>query len=85
MKLATNEIRIARHWQQMAITTADQARFLTIARYLGEMPATTTYMVSVMLRDNCQTARNDLRRMEKMGYVVADSNGSNSIRWSLKP
>lgn len=83
--LTENEIRIAKDWQTMAIDSGEQAQFLKIARYLGELPATTTYMVSLHMRESCSIIRGDLRRMEKLGYVVADSNGSNNICWSLKP
>ncbi|CRM73239.1 MULTISPECIES: hypothetical protein [Pseudomonas] len=83
--LSENEIRIKKDWQMAAITTVDEARYIKIARYLGELPATTTYMVSLHLRESCDLVRRDLRRMEKHGYVVADSNGSNNICWSLKP
>ncbi len=77
--------RIGADHLQLAITTLEHNKYLKIAGYLGDSPATTTWMVSVMLRNSCQETRNNLRRMEKMGYVIADSNGSNSIRWRLKP
>lgn len=83
--LIENEIRIAKDWQMMAIDSGEQAQFLKIARYFGESRATTTYMVSLHMRESCSITRGDLRRMEKLGYVVADSNGSNNICWSLKP
>lgn len=83
--LSENEIRISKDWQMAAITSADKFRFLKIARYLGESPATSTYMVSRHLRESCDLVRRDLKRMEKRGYVVADSNGSNNICWRLKP
>lgn len=83
--LTDNEIRITKDWQTMAVTTAEQAQYLKIARYLGDSPATTTYMVGLHMREDCSIIRRDLRRMEKLGYVVADSNGSNNICWSLKP
>ncbi len=79
------EIRIAKDWQTLAVTTRQQARYLAIARYLGDSPATTTYMVGLHMREACSIIRGDLRRMEKLGYVLADSNGSNSICWRLKP
>ena len=83
--LEENEIRIAKDWQTMTVTTTEQAQYLKIARYLGDSPATTTYMVGLHMREACPVVRRDLRRMEKLGYVVADSNGSNNICWSLKP
>lgn len=83
--LSENEYRIGKDWQIAAITSADKFQFLKIARYLGESPATSTYMVSLHLRESCDLVRRDLKRMEKLGYVVADSNGSNNIWWRLKP
>ncbi|MBJ2206160.1 hypothetical protein JFT33_06125 [Pseudomonas carnis] len=83
--LTENEIRIAKDWQAMTVTTNEQAQYLKIARYLGDSPATTTYMVGLHIREACSVVRRDLRKMEKLGYVVADSNGSNNICWSLKP
>lgn len=83
--LVENEIRIAKDWQSMAITTAEQARYLKIARYLGGSAGTSTYIVSRHLREACSVVRRDLRKMEKLGYVAAESNGSNNIHWSLKP
>lgn len=79
------ETRIARDWQMMNVTTNEQAQYLKIARYLGDSPATTTYMVGLHMREACSIIRGDLRRMEKLGYVLADSNGSNNICWRLKP
>ncbi|MBP5120972.1 hypothetical protein [Pseudomonas protegens] len=83
--LSKNEYRIGKDWQMAAITSADKYRFLRIARYLGNLPATTTYMVSLHFQENCDFVRRDLKRMEKNGYVVSDSNGSNNICWRLKP
>lgn len=83
--LTDNEIRIAKDWQTMAIDSGEQAQFLKIARYLGEARATSTYMVSLHMRESCSIIRGDLRRMEKLGYVTADSNGSNNICWALRP
>ena len=83
--LANNEVRIAKDWQMMTITTGEQAQYLKIARYLGEAPATTTYMVGLHMRESCAIIRKDLRRMEKLGYVTTDSNGSNNIYWALRP
>lgn len=83
--LEENEIRIGKDWQTMTVTTTEQAQYLKIARYLGDSPATTTYMVGLHMREACAVVRRDLRKMEKLGYVVADSNGSNNICWSLKP
>lgn len=80
-----NEVRLHRDWQALSVTTRNQVRFLKIINYLGESPATTTYMVSLHMRESCSIIRGDLRRMEKLGYVVGDSNGSNNICWSLKP
>lgn len=79
------ETRIAKDWQTMAITTRQQAQYLAIVRYLGDCPATTTYMVGLHMREACSIIRGDLRRMEKLEYVLADSNGSNNICWRLKP
>lgn len=83
--LTDNETRIDKDWQAMSITTAEQAQYLKIARYLGGSAGTSTYMVSRHLREACSVVRRDLRKMEKLGYVAADSNGSNNIYWSLKP
>ena len=83
--LNENEIRIAKDWQAMSITTVEQAQYMKIARYLGDSPATTTYMVGLHMREACSVVRRDLRKMERLGYAVADSNGSNNIYWSLKP
>lgn len=79
------ETRIAKDWQTMSITSGDQARYLKIARYLAGSYATSTYMVARHLREACGIVRRDLRKMEKRGYVIADSNGSNNIYWSLQP
>lgn len=79
------ETHIAKDWQTMAITTGQQAQYLAIARYLSDSPATTTYMVGLHMREACSIIRGDLRRMEKLGYVLADSNGSNNICWRLNP
>lgn len=83
--LEENEIRIAKDWQMMTVTTNEQAQYLKIARYLGGSAGTSTYMVSRHLREACSIVRRDLRKMERLGYVMADSNGSNNIYWSLKP
>jgi len=79
------ETRIAKDWQTLSITSGDQARYLKIVRYLAGSHATSTYMVSRHLREACSVVRRDLRKMEKRGYVIADSNGSNNIYWSLRP
>lgn len=79
-----NEKRIVEDWRQMSITTPDRLRFNKIVRYLGESHATSTYMVSLHMRESCDVIRRDLKRMEKRGYVVSDSNGSNNIYWSLQ-
>ena len=84
-RLMGTEIRIAKDWQTMTITTSEQGRYLKIARYLGEALATSTYMVGLHMRESCAIIRKDLRRMEKLGYVTADSNGSNNICWALRP
>lgn len=78
------ENQIAKDWQSMSITSSDQARYLKIVRYLAGSHSTSTYMVSLHLREACGVVRRDLRKMEKLGYVVADSNGSNNIYWSLR-
>lgn len=79
------EIRIAKDWQMLSITSGDKARYLKIVRYLAGSHATSTYMVALHLREACGVVRRDLRKMEKRGYVTADSNGSNNIYWSLRP
>lgn len=79
------KVRIKEDWQQLSITSLDYHRFIQIANYLGHWPATTTHMVSVTLRCACAEARKHLRKMERMGYVAADTNGSNSIRWKILP
>lgn len=79
------ETHIAKDWQTMVITTRQRAQYMKIARYLGDSPATTTYMVCLHMREACSIIRGDLRRMERLGYVLADSNGSNNICWRLKP
>lgn len=84
LTLAT-EKRIVEDWRQLSITSADRVRFNKIVNYLGDVPATSTYMVARHLRESCDVVRRDLKRMEKRGYVVADSNGSNNIYWSLQP
>jgi len=80
-----NEVRMCKDWRQMAITTEEHARYLKIARYLEGCHATSTWMVSRHLGDSCKNVRKDLRRMEVLGYVIADSKGSNNIYWSLMP
>lgn len=78
------EIRIEKDWQNMSITSGDRPRYLKIVRYLAGSHATSTYMVARHLREDCNIVRRDLRKMEKRGYVIADSNGSNNIYWSLR-
>lgn len=80
-----NEIRILKDWRQMAITSAEHHKYLKIAKYLSGSHKTSTWMVSKTLQEPCRDARKQLRKMERMGYVVAESNGSNSVYWSLKP
>ncbi len=79
------EIRIEKDYRQMILTSSDRSRYLKIARYLGDSPATSTYMVALHLRKTCSVVRRDLRKMEKLDYVTADSNGSNNIYWALRP
>jgi len=72
-------------WRDMAITTLEHAQYLKIYHYLLGSHATSTWMVSRMLDDTCKNTRKALRQMERRGYVVSDSNGSNNIYWSLAP
>jgi DNA-binding IclR family transcriptional regulator len=80
-----NEARIWGDYRQMAITTGELDRYRAIARNLASSHATSTYSLAKALDAPCADTRRELRRMERRGYVVADSNGSNNIYWSLKP
>lgn len=79
------EIRIEKDYRSMIVTTADLDRFLKISRYLGNSPATSTWMVHLHMAEDCRSVRKSLRQMEKLGYVTADSNGSNTIYWANRP
>ena len=85
MKLSTfqeNEIRIRNDYRTMSITDLEQSIFMVVARYLADHPAC-TYRIALHMKTDCHHIRPKLRRMEKMGYVSAESNGSNNIVWSL--
>ncbi len=80
--LQENEIRIRKDHRTMAITGLEQSLFMVVARYLDDRAAC-TYRIAKHMKTDCHHIRPKLRRMEKMGYVVAESNGSNNIVWSL--
>lgn len=83
--LEINEARIWGDYRHMAITTSELDRYREITRHLANSHATSTYSLAKTLGLPCADTRKELRRMERKGYVVADSNGSNNIYWSLKP
>lgn len=80
--LQENEIRIRKDYRTLSITTIEQSIFMVVARYLADHPAC-TYRIALHMKTDCHHIRPKLRRMEKMGYVIAESNGSNNIVWSL--
>ncbi|MNF85889.1 hypothetical protein D3C84_683060 [compost metagenome] len=79
------EIRIHKLYRQMSVTTIEQAKYLRIAGQLAKAHASSTWYLSRALGEPCKDLRRDLRKMEGHGLVVAESNGSNNIYWSLKP
>jgi predicted transcriptional regulator len=79
------EARLEADYRQLAVTTNERFLYSSAAHILSDSKASSTLYVSRQLGMNCQQTRKHLRRMEKMGYVQADSNGFNNIYWSLKP
>ncbi|WP_434681326.1 hypothetical protein J3P77_09525 [Pseudomonas sp. R1-18] len=79
------EARLEADYRQLAVTTNERFLYSSAAYILSDSCATTTGYVGRRLGMTCQQTRKTLRRMEKQGYVVADSNGSNNINWRLNP
>lgn len=81
----TAEIRIEKIYRQANMTTADRNRYLDICVELAQSYRHSTWALSRAMGEECKDLRRDLRRMERHGLVVADSNGFNNIYWSLAP
>lgn len=82
LELESIHSKIRNDYQHLSVTTSELAGFLALAGYLALSPAC-TYRVSLFYRQDCTSTRKALRRMERMGYVHGESNGSNNIVWSL--
>lgn len=79
-----NEIRIRKHYRTCTITTVEQALFLEVVDVL-DVCAHSTQGVAWAIKTTTNHARKVLRRMQDMGYVTGESNGSNKTTWSLVP
>ncbi|MEN5141108.1 hypothetical protein [Pseudomonas juntendi] len=79
------EIRIEKIYRQANMTTVERQRYLDICVELALSHRHSTWALSRAMGEQCKPLRRDLRRMERHGLVVADSNGFNNIYWSLAP
>lgn len=84
MTIKQIEQQIRHDYNQLRATTVDYYNFTEIARHLASGKAS-TYSISRHFGVPCKDIRKILKRMEKLDYVAADSNGSNNIYWELKP
>ena len=74
--------RLLKAYQSLSITTVQYCRYIGIEEQLAK-GGSTTYMLSKALKVTCKELRRDLRDMEKCEAVIAESNGSNSVYWSV--
>lgn len=66
-----------------AITEVQRDKYLVIVRLLDKARSTSAYAIASQLKEPCTFVRHRLQAMEKLGYVAFDSNGPDSIYWSL--
>lgn len=77
------ESRIKKLHRDLIITTAERGQYALLARKIAKRYSITTCSLAKQVDATCAELRRVLRRMEQKGLVMAHSNGSNKITWTL--